>query len=143
LFDELTSKVIRVDQIPVVRNRGMSESDVGNERLHVRQTIATRCGITNVTYGDPTGELGEIEIAKYLSDETKPLMNEKVRQVIPISVNRHNAGALLPSVLLSVEPEVGEVRGFRMVPYRHQTALVVKFIRRKHTIMTQRYDRGL
>ena len=45
-----------------------------------------------------------------------------------VAVGARDAGALLPAVLERVEPEVGEVRGFRVAEYPHDAALVVEAI---------------
>jgi len=72
-------------------------------------------------------ELGEIEVAEDIRNETKTLVNVKVRPVT-VAIYGHNACPLLPAVLLSVETEVCEVCCLWVFPYPHEATLIVKFV---------------
>jgi hypothetical protein len=44
------------------------------------------------------------------------------------AIDSNYTSSLLAAVLLCVESQINEIRSLWMVPYPHQTALIVKFI---------------
>jgi hypothetical protein len=120
-----------------VSDGGVSKRDVGDEWLNVGEAIAASGGVSNVADSDLTWKLGEIKTTENIRDKSEPLVNVEVRISSTISINRYNARALLSAMLLSVEAEVGKVRGLWVIPDRHQTAFIMKLIGGKHWLRSK------
>jgi hypothetical protein len=124
-----------------VGDRGVSEGDISHEGLNVRETVATSGGVPNVTNSYGARKFCEVKTTKYIGDEAESLMDVEVGKVVTVSIHGNNARALLSSMLLGVEAEIGQVRRLRVIPHRHEATFVVKLIISQHNAMPQRSDR--
>jgi hypothetical protein len=118
----------------------MAEGDIRHKRLNVSEAVATSRGVPNVTNSYGARKFSEVKTTKHVRDEAEPLVDVKVGKVVAVAIHGNNARALLSSMLLGVEAEIGQIRRLRVIPHRHETTFVVKLIVTEHSSMPQRSD---
>ena len=89
---EFIAKHLRIDKIPVVRQRKITEGKIDRERLNVLEILASGCRIAIMTNGHRAGQVFEGLIIVDIGDQSHALVHVEM-----IAIGRDNPGRFLPA----------------------------------------------
>ena len=119
---ELVAQDVRINQIPVVRDRHLPAHAVDHEGLRILGRAGAGRGIARMPDRPGPFQFFEVVRAKNLGDQAHVLMHVKRR---PRAVAGDNAGALLAAVLQGEKPVVGQDGGVGMTENTEKPAFVL------------------
>jgi hypothetical protein len=119
----LFSKLARVHQVSIVRDRDLPIAIRGQKRLKIRGEIASRRGVAIVPDGRVAREIGENTIGVHFADQPASFMNEQA-----LAVGAADSGAFLPPMLQRIKSQVREPGRFGIAEDAEDRALVAHFV---------------
>ena len=117
---------VRVDDVAVVADADLAVHAIDQDRLRVRELALAGGRIARVADRDRAGQRRERGLVEDLVDVAHALHDPHA-----LAVGRRDAGALLAAMLQRVEPEIGQLRRFRVSVDSEHPAFILELVEHK------------